>query len=204
MNKVIRYSFLGISIVGFLFHLIWLLATPNIPSLGIGSYLLNVIPYLLPIAVALFVFFKKEVLKKEIIIYSVFYTIYLAMILHVTILAMIVGIVDAYFNIPLIYGIPLLLSLIILVMVVKNPREASVVSKSLYGMIFISLVAMVIHSGVVLILDFNHFRSQPVPSSSAPWWIVGLLVASSYLLVCILLSIVYYFSLKKKADKKKS
>ena len=199
MNKVIRYSFLGISIVGFLFHLIWLLATPNIPSLGIGSYLLNVIPYLLPIAVALFVFFKKEI-----IIYSVFYTIYLAMILHVTILAMIVGIVDAYFNIPLIYGILLLLSLIILVMVVKNPREASVLSKSLYGMIFISLVAMVIHSGVVLILDFNHFRSQPVPSSSAPWWIIGLLVASSYLLVCILLSIVYCFSLKKKVDKKES
>ncbi len=174
------------------FHFVWSL-TLNKVSIGIESYFIIIIPYLLPIFINVYCLIKK---KYDIYFLIIVGLIYFIMFFHVTIYGILCDFIYGYFDFPIIYGIILSFITILYIMKINKPNKQSIVCKILYYLCFVNLLIMICNSGFILYKDWLLFQEKPL-SSSAPWWIMSVGVASVYL--CIELILVFlFFILKRK------
>ena len=190
-------------------HLIFLVIS-NTMAVGIESILLNVIPYGLPI----FVFAsavgacredKARWSKAGFVMMTVFVLSFLAMSAHVTIAYVISrqSFINTYFNVPLLYAVPLLLFAMLWLATKKTPEQKKV-KKTIWDKIFnrlpvALLIAMIIHCVVVAIIDAVRLMNNAL-ATSAPWWVMPLLIALAYIAaigVALLIRGIYNYAKRK-------
>lgn len=191
-------------------HLIFLVIS-NTMAVGIESLLLNAIPYGLPILV-----FssarracraeKPRWSKAGFVMMTTFILSFLAMSAHVTLAFFLAkeAFINIYFNVPILYAVPLLLFAMLWLAMrrapVKRSRKETLVGKFLSALPVFVLIAMLVHCGVVAAIEIYRQVSGPL-ATSAPWWVMPLLVAFWYviaLMVVLLLRGIYNYAQRHK------
>ena len=197
--------------IGFtILHLIFVVIS-NTMSIGIESVLLNVIPYGLPILVFSSTSRtcrtdKPRWRKAGFIMMTLFALSFLAMSAHVTLAFFFSkeAFINIYFNIPILYAIPMILFALLWVAMKKAPEkragEKTRVGKFLSALPVLVLIAMLVHCGVVSAIEIYRQVSGPL-TTSFPWWVLPLLIAFWYIVALALALVVrgiYNFVQKRK------
>ena len=182
----------------------------NTMEVGIESFLLNVIPYGLPILVFSLASHasgkgKPRWSKVGVIMMTLFVLSFLALSAHVTIAYFVSkqDFINTYFNVPLLYAVPLLLFAMLWLATKKAPEQKKT-QKTVFGKIFnglpvVLLIAMLIHCGVVAIIDAVRLMNKPM-ATSFPWWAMPLLIALAYIAaigVALLIRGIYNYAKRK-------
>ena len=163
----------------------------NTMEVGIESFLLNVIPYGLPILVFSLASRasgkgKPRWSKAGANMMALFVLSFLVMSAHVTIayFASKQDFINTYFNVPLLYAVPLLLFALLWLAMKKAPEQKeskkTIGDKIINGLPVALLIAMLIHCGVVAIIDAVRLMNKPM-ATSFPWWAAPLLIALAYI-----------------------
>ncbi len=190
-----------LSIVAAVAHLAWcVIESIDRFSIGIESFLLNVLPYGIPMvafARARGRYKKEEArpAKGEGVFGVLFALSYLVMLAHVTAAGLStdklgnpVAFINVYFNIPIIYLVPMaLFGIADMHARAKPSKDATKTAKILYALPLVLLWGMVGHCGIVCAIEYTN-RSL---SSSAPWWIMPLVIGFAYLAAALVFCGVY-------------
>lgn len=193
-------------------HLIFLTIS-NTMAVGIESFFLNVIPYGVPI----FAFAsalnacredKPRWSKAGFILMTLFVLSFLVMSAHVTIAYFVSkqSFINTYFNVPLLYAVPLLLFAMLWLATKKAPEQKKV-KKTIWDKIFnrlpvALLIAMLIHCGVVAIIDAVRLMNNAL-ATSAPWWVMPLVIALAYIAaigVALLIRGIYNYAQRHRKE----
>lgn len=173
-------------------HFLWTIGDEE-HALDLGGFLLNVLPYGLPIltyALAWRALRREEArwCMADTVLGILFTLSFLAMAVHVTAAGALQGMADVYFNLPVVYAIPLsLLALVWLAVRLRPQAEASVAKKVLFALPVLPLAAMAVHCGILCVTEL----SRESLAGSAPWWTLPLVFALLYLIGAALLVAVY-------------
>ncbi|MBP3402183.1 MAG: hypothetical protein J6K85_03885 [Clostridia bacterium] len=181
-------------------HLVFLgISTPQV---DVGSMVMNLIPYGLPILVfasarGASVKDKPTWSRSGFLSMALFSLSFLAMSVHVTYAFFNSSqpFINAYFNLPIIYSAPMLLFAILWL---GLKRRVTVKGHGVFGKFIVAspaiiLVAMVIH---VVIASVNEIieQSDGLPMTSAPWWVTSLIISLAYiaaLTIALLIRAIY-------------
>lgn len=181
-------------------HLVFLgISTPQV---DVGSMVMNLIPYGLPILVfasarGACVKDKPSWSRSGFLSMALFSLSFLAMSVHVTYAFFNSSqpFINAYFNLPIIYSAPMLLFAILWI---GLKRRVTVKGQGVFGKFIVAspaiiLVAMVIH---VVIASVNEIieQSDGLPMTSAPWWVTSLIISLAYiaaLTIALLIRAIY-------------
>lgn len=126
--------------------------------------------------------------KAGVVMAALFAVSFLAMALHVTIAFMVrsYDYMNIYFNVPLWYAVPMYIFAILWALTKRNPiiemnpRERTLAGKMIDAVPVALLIAMLIHCGVVAIIDAVRLMNKPM-ATSFPWWAAPLLIALAYI-----------------------
>ena len=203
--KICFFVLLLLSVAAALAHFVWAIADDE-HVYGIDGFLLNLLPYGLPILTFALVWrgLKKEQpcwCMADTVLGVLFSLSFIAMAVHVTIAGALQGMANVYFNLPVIYAVPLCLFALIWLAVRLRPQTGAVtVQKVLYALPVLPLAAMVVHCGILCVTEL----SRDSMASSAPWWVLPLAVAMLYLCIALLLLAVYvvYCAVLRRRQKK--
>ena len=208
--KTISFALLLASVGVFAAHAVWyfiiLLLSDGSYGFNMQSFLLNLLPYGLPILTFALVWrgLKKEQpswCAADTVLSALFSLSFIAMAVHVTIAGALQGMANVYFNLPVIYAVPLCLFALIWLAVRLRPQTGAVtVQKVLYALPVLPLAAMAVHCGILCVTEL----SRDTMASSAPWWVLPLAVAMLYLCIALLLLAVYavYCAVLRRKQKK--
>lgn len=187
-----RYRICGevlfwVSIAAAVIHFVWA-AVVSRQGGGLQGALLNVLPYGLPILT--FALVRRALRRAEpcwgradILFAALFSLCYLAMIVHVTVGGIAGDFDHVYYNMPLLYAIPLAaVGLVWAAVRIRPTAEMPVAGKILYALPFAALAAMCIHCGTLAIIE-----GMRGVTSSFPWWAAPLLCSIPYLLAALAL-----------------
>jgi len=182
-------------------HLVFLgISTPQV---DVGSMVMNLIPYGLPILVfasarGACVKDKPSWSRSGFLSMALFSLSFLAMSVHVTyaFFNSSQSFINVYFNLPIIYSAPMLLFAILWLGLKKRVTVQG--SNGIFGKLILAspaviLVAMVIH---VVIASINTIikQSDGLPTTGAPWWVTSLIIALVYiaiLMIALLIRVIY-------------
>ncbi len=178
------------------------------PQVDVGSMVMNLIPYGLPVLV--FASARRACANDKprwsrsgFFSMALFALSFLAMSIHVTIAFFYANesFINIYFNLPIIYSVPLLLFAILWLgtkKVVAVRGEAGILGKLITASPAILLVAMIIHVASASIMEIIRQTNGPL-MTSAPWWVTSLLVSFAYIaaMVIALLVRAIYIHAKK-------
>lgn len=182
-------------------HLVFLgISTPQV---DVGSMVMNLIPYGLPILVfasarSASVKDKPSWSRSGFLSMALFSLSFLAMSVHVTyaFFNSSQSFINVYFNLPIIYSAPMLLFAILWLGLKRRVTVQG--SNGIFGKLILAspaviLVAMVIH---VVIASINTIikQSDGLPTTSAPWWVTSLIIALVYiaiLMIALLIRVIY-------------
>lgn len=159
------------------------------PTVDPQSILLNLFPYGLPIlifalAVRSCATDKPRWSRSGIANMTLFALTFIAMSAHVT-LAFFYSknsFINVYFNVPIIYLVPLLLFSILWLgtkNVTMNQGKKGVFGKLISILPKLLLIAMVIHTVIASVAEIVR-QSGGIPSTSAPWWVMPLVISLGY------------------------
>lgn len=170
-------------------------------SVEIESMVLNVVPYGLPIALFAYAnrLIRKDCWKKtDTVFVSLFSLCYLVMAIHVTIEFAVppFDFVAVYFNVPILYMIPLVAIAIVWAIVHMRPdKQSPKGQKVLFFLPLIAFAAMLVHCGIVCIVE----ACRNV-QTSFPWWTTPLIVGVCYLLGIVVLMAAYaiFYGVQKR------
>ncbi len=176
-------------------HLIWIIAYSAAGrfAVDVQSMLLNILPYGIPIAA--FALSLRLVARAEkmwgisdVVFFSLILLTFVAMALHVTIEGVIGDFIAVYFNVPIVYAIPLAAIGIVWLIVRARPRgDLPKVGKILYFVPIAVLAAMVVHCGILSAVALSRMTT----TTGASWWVIPLAFGLLYLLVAFVLFGVY-------------
>lgn len=207
-HKLLSDVLCWLSIAFAVAHFIW---CAGVGYFDLQSLLLNVIPYGVPVFT--FVLVRREFRresprwnKADTVFYVLLTLIYLAMILHVTVQGIIADFTNVYFNVPIIYSIPITLTDVLWLIIRMKPEpHSTVIVKILYTLPLITIVTMVVHCGVLLIIEWTrNINNNGFPQTSFPWWGMPLLFGILYLLGVVLLFALYVLYRYVQNRKEKS
>lgn len=203
--KIIAEIALWLSVAAAAVHLIWYAVIAggyfDIQSL----LLLNVLPYGVPILT--FALVRREIRREPLrwnIADTVFGAIvllcYFAMVINVTVEGCTGDFAGVYFNVPLLYAIPLCITGMTWLFVRMKPKaDMPVIGKVLYALPLAAIAAMFVHCGI---LSIEALTSKAI--TSFPWWTAPFFCGIMYLIAVFLLFVLYalYYSvLKRKGNK---
>lgn len=167
-----------------------------------GSLPLNIIAYGLPVLLSVWACreWKKEQPRwhtEDNVLGGLLTASFVAMVVHVTIYALLSDILYSYFNLPLIYTIPItLFGLVWWIVRIKPTTQATKISKILYLLPIVTICAMIIHCTISCIVETIRIST----ATGAPWWVMPLVIGLIYLGATLLLLIPYlvYTSIQKR------
>ncbi len=184
---VLHFVFLGIST----------------PQVDVGSIVMNLLPYGLPILV--FASARSVCVKDKprwslsgFVSMTLFALSFIAMSVHVTYAFFYSSesFINVYFNLPIIYFVPLLLFAILWLGTKRRitvQGEIGIFGKLIIASPAIILAMMVIHVAIASINEIIQ-QSDGLPMTSAPWWVTSLIISLAYiaaLMVALLIRAIY-------------
>ena len=188
------FNLLTITAVFFpVLHLIFLGISS--PTIDVGSMILNLIPYGLPIW--MFASARSACVKDKpcwsvsgFVTMALFALSFLAMSIHVTyeFFCSNESFINIYFNLPIIYSVPLLLFAILWIGTKRKVNlngNIGIFGKSIITSPVIVLIAMAIHVAVASINEIIR-QSDGIPMTSAPWWVTSLIISFIYIIALII------------------
>lgn len=208
--KTISFALLLASVGVFAAHAVWyfiiLLLSDGSYGFNMQSFLLNLLPYGLPILTFALVW---RALKKEqscwcmadTVLGALFSLSFIAMAVHITAAGIVGDFHSAYFNISIYYTIPFgLLGLVWLIVRMRPRKDSPLAGKILFVLPLAALAAMVIHCAVFTINGLI----EGFGTSGAPWAIYLLIFAVVYVTISLLLLAVYavYRAVLRRRQKK--
>ncbi len=169
-----------------------------------GSLPLNIVAYGLPILLSAWACreWKKEQPRwhtEDNVLGGLLTASFVAMVIHVTVEAFLSDIINSYFNLPLIYTIPIaLLGLAWWMIRMKPTADTDRLGKILFALPPLAICAMIVHCSIACIIEL--FR-EPF-TTSFPWWTMPLLIGLIYLVATLLLLIPYlvYTAIQKRKN----
>ena len=208
--KSLLYKFLITTIAFIVFHFMLLFTCTG--SVYTQSLSVVLISYGFPILMAALAWNEgckdRNVWEKAGVVMAVLFAVsYLVMVLHVTIAFMVrsYDYMNIYFNVPLWYAVPMYIFAILWALTKRNPviemnpRERTVVGKIIDAVPVVLLIVMLIHCGVVAIIDAVRLMNKPM-ATSFPWWAAPLLIALAYIAaigVSLLIRGIYNYAKRK-------
>lgn len=167
-----------------------------------GSLPLNIIAYGLPVLLSVWACreWKKEQPRwhmEDNVLGGLLAASFVAMVVHVTVEAFLSDMINSYFNLPLIYTIPISIFALAWWMIrIKPTAETDRVGKILFALPPLAICAMIVHCSIACVIEL--FREPS--STSFPWWTMPLLIGLIYLGATLLLLIPYlvYTSIQKR------
>lgn len=171
-----------------------------------GSLPLNVIAYGLPVLLSVWACkeWKKEQPRwhmEDNVMGGLLAASFFAMVIHVTIEAFLSNMINSYFNLPLIYTIPISIFALAWWMIrIKPTAETDRIGKILFTLPPLAICAMIVHCTISIIIETTNNSM----TTSAPWWVMPLLIGLIYLVAALLLLIPYlvYTAIQKRKNTK--
>lgn len=204
-NKLIINILFWFSIAATCGQLIWVLLDMIIYKQdAFGSLFLNVIAYGLPILVSAWACreWKKEQPRwhmEDNVLGGLLALSFIVMVIHVTIYGLLSDFINSYFNLPIIYTIPIVLfGFVWWIVRIKPTSDTKLLGKILYALPIITICAMIVHCTISCIVEII----KTSIASGAPWWVMPLIIGLIYLVVALLLLIPYliYTKIQKRKN----
>ena len=199
--KWIFSGMLFLSVLVAIAHVVMLFLS-NSMAIGLESMILNVIPYGLPI---LIFYLARRGCKKRSkpwskrggLMMALFIVCFLVMSAHVTLAFFSAkeSFVNVYFNVPILYTVPLLL-LAILWAALKPDFKTRSKKKTFFNVLpWILILAMLAHCCVVSAIAL----CSTEVTTSAPWWVSPLLISLAYIPLIALAFLIKYAIHKRRS-----